>query len=266
MRLLRFAGTALLIAALVAVGAFFVLRFLQGTYDHPRDIAGVKGVAAITNMGAEIYAAKVGDTGAILFDTGVDVEGRPVDRLLGTLGATRTITHAFLTHGHFDHVAAVKHLQGRGTKVHAGAADADLLAMTRPPPRRTLRIPRLVFATAPSTADVLLEGRREIDVGGETVVAIPLPGHTPGTYLYAHRGVLYTGDAILYEGGKLVPGVDFFNEDTARNRASIAALDLAGVEVTTICTGHTGCTPPEKTQELLAALIDECAKAATPGR
>ncbi len=260
MRFLKWLLTLVALLAVLAIGGAFTLRYLQGTFDAPRNIAGTEGVAAIANMGAQMYAAKVGDGHAILFDTGIDPSGAPVAKLLRELGSSRRLTHAFVTHGHFDHVASVNELQSEGVKVYAGAADAELIAQSKPADKLPAKIMLKVLRTSPSKPDELLDGRREIDVGGETVTAIPLPGHTAGTYLYFHRGVLYTGDAILFEDGKLTSGLDFFNEDTKRNRASIAALDLAGLEVKTICTGHTGCTPQGSAKDLLAALLADCAK------
>lgn len=260
MRLLKGLAFAAVVVVALLVGGVLVLRYLQGTFDAPRDIAGADRVTAITGFGTEIYAAKVGDDDVILFDTGVDVEARAVDRLLAAVGMSRKITHAFVTHGHFDHSWGIEALQKRGTVVHAGAADLPLIDMSRPIKSPVAKVMVAALKPAPAKPDDLLEGRREIDVGdGEKVVAIPLPGHTPGTYLYFHRGVLYTGDAILFENARLTSGMEIFNEDTKQNRASIAALDLSGLDVKIVCTGHTGCTPPDSGNDLLAALQEDCA-------
>lgn len=250
--------TIVVVLAIVAVGGAFVLRYLQGTYDPVREIAGVEDVSGISNMGVQIYGARVGENEIVLFDTGVDPDARAVIALVKKLGSSRKVTHAFITHGHPDHINAAKRLVEQGTKVYAGAADVDLMSGARENPKPLPRLLGKVMRAAPARPTHRLENREEIDVGGESVTAIPLPGHTPGTFLYLHRGVLYTGDAILFEGGKLTSGMNLFNEDTAKNRASITALDVSGLEITTICTGHTGCTPEGSAKELLAKLIAEC--------
>jgi glyoxylase-like metal-dependent hydrolase (beta-lactamase superfamily II) len=210
-------------------------------------------------MGVQIYGARVGENEIVLFDTGVDPDARAVISLVRALGSSRTVSHAFITHGHPDHVNGAKKLVEQGTKVHAGAADVDLMTGERENPKTLPRLLGKVMRGAPTRPTHRLETREEIEVGGgEKVTAIPLPGHTPGTFLYLHRGVLYTGDAILFEGGKLTSGMDLFNEDTAKNRASIAALDVSALEISTVCTGHTGCTPEGTAKDLLAKLIAEC--------
>src|SRR4029078_2699245 len=66
---------------------------------------------------------------------------------------------------------------------------------------------------------------------GQTVVAdgtsiqtIPVPGHTPGSTMFIHRDVLYTGDSLLGapEGVALAP--DIVEEDAAQNRQSLAKV------------------------------------------
>jgi hypothetical protein len=55
--------------------------------------------------------------------------------------------------------------------------------------------------------------------------------------------------------GKLAPAPEGVTEDPAANRHCLEGLakSLAGLEVKTICTGHTGCTPPDQTSALIAA-------------
>ena len=58
----------------------------------------------------------------ILFDTGADPAGSPVDAALGALHAGRgDVTDVFLTHGHGDHTAGASGLGS--AQVHLGAGD-----------------------------------------------------------------------------------------------------------------------------------------------
>ena len=55
-----------------------------------------------------------------------------------------------------------------------------------------------LLSVPPVEASHRLEGKADIDVGnGEWVIAVPLPGHTPGSYVYLFDGVLFAGDALL---------------------------------------------------------------------
>lgn len=214
-------------------------------------------VFSVRNFLSDIYAARVGDR-IIIFDAGMDPEARALELLLQSLGADLdAVSDIFLTHGHFDHVAAA----GRcpHAKVHIGAADADVLAHRSA--SRSI-VPRLFGAllSIPAVeASDRLEGSTRVSVGhGEWVIAVPLPSHTPGSYVYLFDGVLFTGDALYIgdHGITLVPP-----EDDSLARAAcrgIAQLDtvLREHHVTAICTGHRGCTDargPTRPLEALAA-------------
>jgi glyoxylase-like metal-dependent hydrolase (beta-lactamase superfamily II) len=130
-----------------------------------------------------------------------------------------------LTHGHLDHTGLAHTLQEAGAVIWIHERDAAILydgprsATRHAKPERSmlpylLRRPsslalpfQLVRAgafTAPAVqnarvfdADKVLE-----DVPGAPQ-AVVLPGHTPGSaaYLFADRGLLFTGDALVTEDG-----------------------------------------------------------------
>src|SRR4051812_18266254 len=98
-RLLRIA-----VALLATFVAFVVVARLLRRRSSPPEQRG--RLLRERNLFTDIYGARTA-AGVILFDAGVDTEGGALDRLLGTLGATRSDVHeVLLTHGHFDHVAA----------------------------------------------------------------------------------------------------------------------------------------------------------------
>ena len=91
-----------------------------------------------------------------------------------------------------------------------------------------------------------LNGVQTIDLGeGKTVKAIPVPGHTPGSYVFLYDGVLFTGDTAVFKQGRLERGPGLFDSNGDQVRASVNALkqQLAGAEIAAVCTGHGGCTP-----------------------
>jgi glyoxylase-like metal-dependent hydrolase (beta-lactamase superfamily II) len=75
--------------------------------------------------------------------------------------------------------------------------------------------------------------------------------------LFLFDGVLFTGDSILMDHGKLTPANPKHSVDIEENHRSIAALGdtLREHPVTVVCTGHMSCTKPEETRALLEALI-----------
>jgi glyoxylase-like metal-dependent hydrolase (beta-lactamase superfamily II) len=216
------------------------------------------------NLFTDIYGARAGG-GVILFDAGVDPAGGALDRLLGSLGATRSdVREVFLTHGHFDHVAASPLCTH--AKIRVGAPDVEFLAqrapMLAPFAGKALRA---LFPVPPFYATDALAGRVDIPLGGEDkVLAVPTPGHTPGSYVFVFDKMLFVGDSMIIDGDKLGFAMSAFSVDLAANRRSLAALTdaLVGVDVQTVCTGHMGCTPPGRGAAMLAELLDKARQAA----
>jgi len=213
------------------------------------------------NLFTDIYGARAGG-GVILFDAGVDPAGGALDRLLTSLGATRAdVRDVFLTHGHFDHVAAAPLCDH--AKIRVGAADVEFLAQRAPMIAPIAgKLLRTLFPVPPVFATDELTGRSEIKVGEDRVLAIPTPGHTPGSYVFIFDKTLFAGDTLIIDGDKLDFAMRAFAIDPAGNRRSIAALadGLSGVNVETICTGHMGCTPPGRGGAMLAALLERARK------
>src|ERR1041384_4625138 len=113
-----------LLIIVVAIGGGAVLGLRAGR-DKVGQLSEVKPrFATVTNAaGISLFAARVADgPHVIVFDTGLDPQGRPVDAVLAALKASRDdVTDVFLTHGHFDHVSGVPALTK--AHIHLGAAD-----------------------------------------------------------------------------------------------------------------------------------------------
>ena len=108
------------------------------------------------------------------------------------------------------------------------------------------------------TNDEILD-RAEVPLDdGRSLETIPLPGHTAGSYMFLFEGVLFAGDSIQIEDGKLTFANPSFSVDVAQSKRGLAALKttLAGKPIAQICTGHQGCTVPADTQRMLDDLIE----------
>lgn len=126
---------------------------------------------------------------AVVVDPGDDGEA-----ILSEIGARGlAVEKILLTHGHFDHVGAVRLLRAKtGAPVHLHADDAGRMA--------TARRQGLMFGLSvedPPPADVLVgEGDRIAFAGGEFLVA-HTPGHTPGCVSYLRGGMAFVGDLVF---------------------------------------------------------------------
>ena len=246
----------LIIVAALGVGATVALRVGRTKVAAPDTVK--PSIVSVENWGGVyVFAARAGGGRALLFDTGADPDGKPVDVALGALGASRAdVTDVFLTHGHGDHTAGAGRLPK--AKIHLGAGDVDLAAGKAPPEAVLPRLISMVLPVPPVTATDPLTGATTFDVGdGKTVKALPVPGHTPGSYAYLYDGVLFVGDIMILKQGRLEPPPRVFNPRPAENVAAIRSLklQLASDTVDIVCTAHGGCTPKGLGSNLLDEII-----------
>jgi len=251
-RILFFVAVAILaFAGLGLLGMRSGRGKTSGSFEIKPGLYGVKSGAAIY-----LFAARVG-SGVVLFDTGADPQAGPVDALLGAMGNNRTqAREIFLTHGHFDHIAGVVPLLG--AKVHLGLADVGLAAGTTSPEAIATKVLALAMQPAPVKVTDPITDRQTIPVGdGKTVKAIPMPGHTPGSYAFLYDGVLFVGDTMIFKEGRLETTPNLFDPRPEENRAAIRSLktQLVADTVEIVCTGHGGCTPKGLGRNLLDDLI-----------
>jgi hydroxyacylglutathione hydrolase len=246
---------------------YFCLLFLMiacahrvKKFDPPTTTIGSGLALQGKFLGAEFYGFEVGQS-VVLFDAGVDAEGHGADELLKGFHHSRDqVSSVFLTHTHGDHTGAIELFPN--ALVYAAKSDAGMLDKTQKNPLLIGRVIGRSFKAKPYNLKDGLEGRQEIPLGDgtEKVIAIPFAGHTPGSYLYFFRGILFTGDAIQYKKGKLVPAPKSFHSDVKGNLRSIVGLPslIQGLAVEQICTGHWGCTPEKSDLSgMLAALTKE---------
>ena len=107
---------------------------------------------------------------------------------------------------------------------------------------RTARFLRIFHNAKIGRPYTLLADGDVVDVGGTKIRAIATPGHTPGSmsYLVDDR-VLFTGDTLVLQNGRVRPFYRLFNIDTSTQKESIRKLaEFPNVEL--LCTAHTGWT------------------------
>ena len=107
----------------------------------------------------------------------------------------KRIAAILLTHGHFDHIGAVRELMAEDTVLAVHRLDAPLLS--DPQANVSWMLGRSVTAPAPTR---LLEEGDEVEAAGMTLRVLHTPGHTPGGVCYALGENLFTGDTMFDRG------------------------------------------------------------------
>lgn len=122
--------------------------------------------------------------------------GSEADRIIqeaDKMGAK--ITKILLTHGHYDHIGAVKRLAEKtGAKVYVHKEDEIMLSDNE----RNLNFMSEIKIENCS-ADVLLSGGEIINVGSKELKIYHTPGHSPGGISIYTDGFLFAGD-LLFRG------------------------------------------------------------------
>ena len=219
--------------------------------SRPAPAQMAPGVHRLGGLGVNFYLIE-GPDGLILIDSGLPAHREQLLARLAGLGRSLADVRAvLLTHGHLDHTGLAHTLQEAGAAIWIHQPDAAILhdgprsASRHSKPERSmlpyllrrpsalalsLQLARSGAFTAPAVQNVrVFEADQVLDDVPGAPQAVVLPGHTPGSaaYLFADRGLLFTGDALVTEdgmSGRSGPTIvsRCFTHDS---QAALAALD-----------------------------------------
>ncbi len=141
-----------------------------------------------------------------------------------------TIRSIILTHGHPDHIAALKEVkEATGAEIAVHTSDSEYhrqqaLALTF-----GFRCPSL------PPPDRLLKDGDSLDIGELHFKVIHTPGHTPGGICLLGHGVLFSGDTLFNYG---IGRYDLPGGDYAQLMNSLQATLMALPDETIVYPGH----------------------------
>lgn len=153
----------------------------------------------------------------VIIDPGAD------DQLILNEASQFDIKMILLTHGHADHISALKKVREVARAPFAiHPLDVSLLG-----PKSLNYVINPNFSPLPPP-DKLLVDNDEINIGELIIKALHTPGHSPGSSCFLINNVLFSGDTLFYLGiGRIDLGGDFsMLIDSIKNKLMILDDDI----------------------------------------
>jgi glyoxylase-like metal-dependent hydrolase (beta-lactamase superfamily II) len=202
-------------------------------FEITKDIFIVGGPEITDSRDGCVYLLNFGEL--VLIDTGAGWNVDEIVKNVEKLGLDpKKLSKILLTHCHIDHIGGAPELKKRfGSKIYIHKLDAPPLENGDP----VLTAASWYQTTFPPTpVDVKLDSPEEIlELGGEKIVCLHTPGHTPGSIcIYLDRD----GKRVLFAQDLHGPLLEEFGSSLKDWDRSTKML--LGLDADILCEGHFG--------------------------
>jgi glyoxylase-like metal-dependent hydrolase (beta-lactamase superfamily II) len=193
---------------------------------------------------------KIGNEAALV-DAGTGQgTARIVDNIRNAGASPEQIRYLLITHCHFDHTGGAKEIKAlTGCQIIAHELEAPFLEQGD----QVVTAAKWYGAKLePFTVDIKIKGKKEgITLGGRTIEAIHIPGHSPGSMAFI----------VESEGMKVLFGQDVHGPLDAsllsdRTQYVQSLKLLMSMEADILCEGHYGVIPgKEEVKEFIRSFL-----------
>lgn len=200
----------------------------------------------------------VDEDGVTLVDAGLSMMTKGILKFIDQLQAG-PLKRIVLTHGHSDHVGAVKKIvEATQVPVYAHRIEIPYMEGNLPYPGRKKATPLV----AKNLAQALPEDDQgnNISIGGLTPYLTP--GHSPGHVVYFHEqdGVLLAGDLFTSKKGKLYRPMPMFTADMKEAVKSSSIVGKLQPKRLEVCHGDSVLLPADHLDEYIQKTTDKYLK------
>lgn len=230
-RILSALGIFIIILVIIFIGYFLKARAVMKGMTAVETGEIVQNVFAVKDAFLNFYLVKNGEH-YIALDAGNDAKDirKELIKLNIELGKIDAI---LLTHTDSDHVAGISLF--KNAIIYISKQEEQLL--------NGKKSRFFIFGNKINSEKYrLIEDQQTMNIDGIKIQGFLTPGHTPGSMCYlVNDSLLFTGDALRLNQGKIEPFYTFFNMDTETATQSIGKIiRIPGVK--SIFTAHNGYT------------------------
>ncbi|WP_044640354.1 MBL fold metallo-hydrolase [Risungbinella massiliensis] len=200
----------------------------------------------------------VDEEGVTLVDAGLSMMAKGILKFIDQLEAG-PLQRIVLTHGHSDHVGAVKKIvEATRVPVYAHRIEIPYMEGDLPYPGRKKATP--LVARQLSQALPEDDQGKNLSIGGLTPYLTP--GHSPGHVVYFHEedGVLLAGDLFTSKKGKLYRPIPMFTADMKEAVKSSSIVRKLQPKRLEVCHGDSVMLPTEHLDEYIQKTTDKYIK------
>jgi len=240
-------GTLVVIAA---IGSWAIRKGVSPLVNHEQIGHGkvIVVVDSTSPMSVASYLIKLDNGKLALIDAGMDPQASAIRETLKQNGYSESdVLAIFCTHSHDDHTGGASKFLNAIIYLMAPPPDLENTPSLSAWNKAQQAIP--IDPSKPRTLDqkriTRIQDGETLEIGGNSIQAFSIPGHTPDSCAYLTFGVLFLGDSAAGQYNGTIGGPPpFVSVDRKLGQGSLKKLALrlepSSSKIETLAFGHQG--------------------------